>query len=137
MQIRTAVPCQDLLAWRRRTMESSGICRCWQGALEWDWCWLCLQLFLYRHAERQQQPGAKISPASLATHRPLIHTYTPTFIQTHTNTQANSAIISSLPLPQNTITKTYMLCIHPLADMVLDFVLITNNNIQFKTVVLG
>lgn len=58
-------------------MESSGICRCWQGpAPEQDWCWLCLQLFLYRHAQRQQQPGAKISPASLATHRPLTHTHT-------------------------------------------------------------
>lgn len=58
-------------------MESSGICRCWQGpAPEQDWCWLCLQLFLYRHAQRQQQAGAKISPASLTTHRPLIHTHT-------------------------------------------------------------
>lgn len=84
VQIRTVVACQGSLAWQRRSMESSGICRCWQGpAPEHDRCWLCLQLFLYRRAERQQELGAKISPTSLATHRPLKHTHTQAYTHRH------------------------------------------------------
>lgn len=74
----------NLGPWKVLESVAAGRARLQSGT----WCWLCLQLFLYRHAECKQEPGAKISPVWPHTGHLSAHTHT--YRHMHTDTRKHS-----------------------------------------------